>query len=344
MKTIQIACVLFCASLNLLSQNQKTTPVPPVRTCGTQIPDPAWDAWFNNEVANFIQKQQAERGTSSSSVQITSYMIPMVVHVLHKTSEGVGVGMNISQAQVNSQLTVLNQDYSATGLNIGNCPGTFTSTIGNTGVQFCLAKIDKSGGTMPEPGIDRIDWQAKGWTNPASFTTAGAVQSYFDGTIKPASIWNPNKYLNIWVADMSGSGLLGYATFPAGTTLTGMSGVETASTSGVVILTSGFGNTGNVAAPYDLGRTVTHEVGHWLGLRHIWGDGTCLTDYCNDTPPAQQANFGCPTFPHNSGVCSGNTTGEMTMNFMDYTDDGRTHSNCNANRNLPFATCNFYRL
>ncbi|HXB39327.1 MAG TPA: M43 family zinc metalloprotease [Bacteroidia bacterium] len=319
MKTLNLALILtLMVSLPCFSQKSIST-VPPVRNCGTPTPDPAWDAWFNQRVQEYIQKNYGNR--TQSTVQLTNYTIPMVVHVLHNTSEAVGSGMNISQAQVNSQLTVLNQDYSATGVNISSCPSTFTANIANTGIQFCLAKIDNNGNTMAEPGIDRVDWQAKGWTDPSSFTSSGAVQTYFDGTIKPASIWDPNKYLNIWVADMSGSGLLGYATFPAGTSLTGLSGVETASTSGVVILTTSFGNTGNVAAPYNLGRTVTHEVGHWLGLRHVWGDGTCLTDYCNDTPPAQQANFGCPAFPHNQGVCSGNTTGEMTMDFMDYSDD-----------------------
>lgn len=322
MKNLYLATAFALATSFAAFSQKPTTTVPPVRNCGTQIPDPAWDAWFNQQVEDFIQRQATERaGSGNNSVQITNYTIPMVVHVLHKTSETVGSGMNISQTQVNSQLTVLNQDYSKQGANLNNCPSTFTASVANTGIQFCLAKIDKNGNTMAEPGIDRIDWQAQGWTDPASFTSSSAVQTYFDGTIKPASIWDPNKYLNIWVADMSGSGLLGYATFPAGTSLTGLSGVETASTSGVVILTTAFGNTGNVAAPYNMGRTVTHEVGHWLGLRHIWGDGTCLTDYCNDTPPAQQANFGCPTFPHNQGVCSGNTTGEMTMNFMDYSDD-----------------------
>lgn len=320
MKNLNLAMVIALATSFTAFSQKPTATVPPVRNCGTQVPDAAWDAWFNQQVEDYVQRNYTNR-SGSNAVQITNYTIPMVVHVLHKTSEAVGSGMNISQAQVNSQLTVLNQDYSKQGQNLGNCPSTFTASIANTGIQFCLAKIDKNGATMSEPGIDRIDWQAKGWTDPSSFTSSSAVQSYFDGTIKPASIWDPTKYLNIWVADMSGSGLLGYATFPAGTSLTGLSGVETASTSGVVILTTAFGNTGNVAAPYNMGRTVTHEVGHWLGLRHIWGDGTCLTDYCNDTPPAQQANFGCPTFPHNQGVCSGNTTGEMTMNFMDYSDD-----------------------
>ena len=72
---------------------------------------------------------------------------------------------------------------------------------------------------------------------------------------------------------------------------------------------------------YNKGRTATHEVGHWIGLRHIWGDGNCATDYCNDTPIAQTSNFNCPTFPYHVGTCSGNTTGEMTMNYMDYTND-----------------------
>ena len=120
--------------------------------------------------------------------------------------------------------------------------------------------------------------------------------------------WNSTQYLNLWSCNMSG-GILGYAQFPGGT----------ASTDGVVILYSAFGRTGTVSAPYNKGRTATHEVGHWLNLRHIWGDANCGSDLVNDTPTHNTANYGCPTYPHLS-TCTGTPT-EMTMNYMDYTDD-----------------------
>ena len=122
------------------------------------------------------------------------------------------------------------------------------------------------------------------------------------------------------------SGILGFATFPNPGT-SGLLGLSppygTSTTDGLVMLNSSFGSIGTAVTnvPYHKGRTATHEIGHWMGLRHIWGDGTCATDYCNDTPPAQQSNFGCPSFPFNVGGCAGNTTGEMTMNYMDYTND-----------------------
>jgi hypothetical protein len=127
------------------------------------------------------------------------------------------------------------------------------------------------------------------------------------GGINPTS---PQEYLNIWVCNL-GNGILGYAQFPGGSW----------STDGVVILTSAFGtpSTGADAAPYNLGRTATHEVGHYLNLRHIWGDATCGSDLVDDTPTHNTANYGCPAAGHKS-TCTG-TPVEMTMNYMDYTDD-----------------------
>ena len=119
---------------------------------------------------------------------------------------------------------------------------------------------------------------------------------------------NPKTRLNLWVCNLA-NGILGYAQFPGGSS----------ATDGVVIDDNAFGSTGTVVAPYHLGRTATHEVGHWLNLRHIWGDATCGNDLVTDTPNHNAANFGCPGYPHYS-TCTG-TPVEMTMNYMDYTDD-----------------------
>ena len=118
---------------------------------------------------------------------------------------------------------------------------------------------------------------------------------------------DPTTKLNIWCCNLSG-GILGYAQFPGGR----------AATDGVVIDDNAFGNTGTAEAPYDLGRTATHEIGHWVNLHHIWGDASCGDDLVDDTPPALTANFGCPVYPHTTSC---NKTAEMTMNYMDYTDD-----------------------
>jgi hypothetical protein len=309
---------------------QQTTEYPIHRTCGTGAPSAEWDAWFNKEVEKFM-------ANDPNAKQMANYTIPVIVHVIHG-GQAVGTGINLSQAQINSQITVLNADFAGTGKNATNVPTVFASAKANCNVTFCMATKSPTGATLAEPGIERISYTSKGWTNPASFSTSSAFQSYMDGTIKPASIWDPTRYLNIWVSDCAGSvGLLGYATFPAGSTLTGLSGTGTASTDGVWCWVAAFGSkdiqpTGyypSGMAAYSYGRSATHEVGHWLGLRHIGGDGTCATDYCTDTPTQKGGfsggqfgqNFGCPTHPYvAASECSG-TTAEMFMNFMDYTDD-----------------------
>ena len=295
------------------------------RTCATPIPDDAWEEWFSKKVEEFIQDQK------SSKSQLTNYTIPVVFHILHN-GDAVGKIENISAAQVQSQITALNKDYSGTGS--GTIPTVFQSVkSGNTGIQFCLALRDVSGNTLAEPGIERINWSTKGWTDPSTQSSSGLI-SLFNNTIKPASIWDPTKYLNIWVCDATASGLLGFATIPAGSTLSGMgSGVETNKTSGVVLDYTAVGTTGAAQSPYKGGRTAVHEIGHWLGLRHISGDAPCGDDYCADTPPQNGGyaggqnglNYGCPTAGYSggtAGLCSGNTKGqEMFMNFMDYCDD-----------------------
>jgi hypothetical protein len=139
--------------------------------------------------------------------------------------------------------------------------------------------------------------------------------------------WDATQYLNLWVCNL-GQGLLGYAQFPGGN----------AKTDGVVILYSAFGNTGVVNPPYDKGRTATHEIGHWLNLRHIWGDdnGACTgSDLVDDTPNQGNYNFGCPSFPHKS--CSNGPNGDMFMNYMDYTDDACMYMFTNGQRDRSYA-------
>jgi hypothetical protein len=292
------------------------------RTCGTELPGAEWDAWFNKKVEEFKANQE------SGKSQMVNYTIPVIVHVIHG-GQNVGTFPNLAQGQINSQIAVLNADFAGTGLNNGNVPSVFAAAKANTGLSFCLATKNPTGGVLPEPGIDRINYTSKGWNNPASATYANPTtfQNYVNGTIKPGSIWDPTKYMNIWITDENvNTGLLGYATFPAGTGLIGISGFGTATTDGLWCWAKAFGSNsifpgGSYDGTYNKGRTATHEIGHWLGLRHIWGDGTCATDYCNDTPSAQTSNYGCPTHPYKLGTCAGNTTGEMFMNFMDYTDD-----------------------
>lgn len=280
------------------------------RGCGTEAPSEVWDKWFNAKVEEFKANQ------ASGKQAAIAYNIPVIVHIVHDGTAP-GSGANISAAQVQDQINILNADFAGTGLNSANTPSVFASLKANTNITFCLAKLTPTGSVMAEPGIDRIDRNAKGWTAPPYTST------YINGTIKPNSIWDPTLYLNMWVMDLGG-GLLGYATFPSGTGLTGLTGnFGTATTDGVVMLHNAFGSIGTAVsnAPYHKGRTTTHEVGHWIGLRHIWGDdGTACTgsDFCNDTPNQADENYGCPNFATNVS-CS--NAGDMSMNFMDYTDD-----------------------
>lgn len=337
---------------NLSITETEKTAAEKARRCGTQTPSKKWDEAFNKMVEDHKQDLLTGRATS------TTYTIPVVFHIIYNTGEAVGTGHNISQAQVNSQIPILNADYNGTGQYASGyasltsdghpafydyaaaptnsvSPSSIASNgsiaIGSSGITFCLAQKNPSGTTLTEPGIDRVAWSTiSGAQDPA---TASSLQSDFDNTIKPATIWDPTKYFNVWVSDGGSSGLLGYATFPpaSGSSTSGITpnwgesnSATPTSADGVWVNYTAVGNTGAAAAPYNLGRTLTHESGHWLGLRHIWGDGTCLTDYCNDTPPAAAANFvNCGTaYPYHSGTCTGNSPdGEMFMNFMDYSND-----------------------
>lgn len=323
--------------LTLTTAAQDLNRVIPHRSCGTEIPSPEWDNWFNGKVEEYKQ------ALATGKAQQVNYTIPVIVHIVHGPTFAAGQYPNLSVAQVNSQISVLNADFAGTGLNSGNLASTGFSVVGaaNAGITFCPATKDPSGFTLAEPGIDRIDYSSKGWSNPASFTSPSTFQNFINGTVKPGSIWDPTKYLNVWVTDCNQNvGLLGYATFPAGSGLTGIpGGAGTSLSDGVWIWSGAYGNTGTLAAPYDKGRTATHEIGHWLGLRHIGGDaasvsGDCnATDYCNDTPPqkggafggAYGQNYGGPAYPlHATGTLSCSAAapyGDMFMNFMDYTDD-----------------------
>lgn len=312
MKKNLLACLIaFGFAMNAQNNNSG-------RTCGTPILPQQFEDWLTEITPNTSARPPGTGTLQTQSV----FNIPVIVHIIHN-NEAVNTvfatsGNNLNAAQVVNQINILNKDFNGTNTDTILIPTIFKPLMGKFGVNFCLAVVNPTGGILPEPGIDRINRVSQGWTGfPYS-------QSYVDNTVKPNSIWDPNRYLNVWVCPLSGS-ILGYATFPAPGT-SGLSGLTgsfgTATTDGVVILNTAFGSIGTGQfGSYNLGRTMTHEVGHWIGLRHIWGDNTCAADHCNDTPPAQNANFGCPNYPYNVGVCSGNTTGEMTMNYMDYTDD-----------------------
>lgn len=228
-------------------------------------------------------------------------VIPVVVHVVYKTP-----AQNVSDAQVQSQIAVLNDDFRLRNADLASAPAPFRTLAGDARISFELATTDPDGNATD--GIVRVR------TGKDSFSST--VDDIKSAATDGSDAWPADQYLNLWVGprivNAMGQPLLGYAQFPGGP----------AATDGVVILHSAFGTTGTAAAPFDLGRTTTHEVGHWLNLRHIWGDdgtGCFGDDFIIDTPNQAGPNYGAPSFPHLS--CGNGPDGDMFVNYMDYVDD-----------------------
>lgn len=206
--------------------------------------------------------------------------IPVVVHVLYSNNSE-----NISDAQIASQIAVLNEDFTLQNSDASSVPALFADRVANSEITFTL------------------DQTIRKASSTATWGTNDAMKSSANGG---SNVVTPSTHLNIWVCNIGG-GILGYAQFPGGAS----------ATDGVVISPQYFGTTGSAQAPFDGGRTATHEVGHWLNLRHIWGDGRCKRDdFVADTPSSDQPNYGCPSFP--TTHCR---TTDMTMNYMDYVND-----------------------
>lgn len=292
----------------------------PVNRCLTMVHD-AFRRAMNprlgslDDFENWVDEKIRELPQRDFSGVIT---IPVVVHIIHN-GEAEGTGRNISDAQVISQINVLNEDYRR----MAGTPGYNTNPVGaDTEIEFCLAQRDPSGN--PTDGIIRWNRNTYGWSGPSyTYNPTGPIET----TIKPATIWDPTQYLNMWTVDFS-DGTLGYAQFPDDT---GLSGLDCdggdASTDGLVMAYDAFGDndpTGtfpDMSPPYDLGRTATHEIGHGFGLRHIWGDGNNCTadDYCNDTPNSNNELFNCPST--NTCTDPDGDPPDMPENYMSYADD-----------------------
>ena len=270
-------------------------------------PNAETDAQFETWLSKKNQERKAQRGLA------TNYTIPILFHIISQTNT-VGAGDNLSAAMINEQVLQLNKDFA----NLSNSQYPMAA---NTSIQFVLAKNDTLGNPLAEPGIQRINSTTKGWTD---YTTSGWTTPYVDTIVKPGSVWPANKYYNVWIVPNITNGsstLLGYSTFPASSTLTGLNNSETNITAGVVVKTSSIGSVFSPYAcgnSYGLGKTLTHETGHFFGLRHIWGDANCGDDFCGDTPVHFTNNSGVPSHPK-SNSCG--TPDEMFENYMDYTDD-----------------------
>ena len=202
--------------------------------------------------------------------------IPVIINILENSSG------DVTQAQINSQIDILNEDFNNNNPNTSGAPSEFAGLVANCDIKYVLA------------GVNRKNSSKSSWgTNDAmKLSSQGGID-----------VTDPSVNLNIWVCNIGG-GILGYAQFPGGSS----------TTDGVVIGMDYFGVTSGV---YGDGRTATHEVGHWLNLRHIWGDGRCRQDdFVADTPSSDRYNGGCPTYP--TVHCK---SADMTMNYMDYVYD-----------------------
>ncbi|MBD2714196.1 T9SS type A sorting domain-containing protein [Microvirga sp. STR05] len=273
--TTQAVAQRQCASMDVLERQLATDPNMAQRLQSIE-----------SQTRQFEANPTAQRGTALLGT------IPVVVHVLYSNANE-----NISDAQIASQIAVLNEDFRKLNSDVSKTPAAFAGLAADAGLQFVLAKRDPNGNATT--GIERKSSTKTTWG------TADAMKSTSTGGL---NAWPAGQYMNIWVCNIGG-GILGYAQFPGGP----------ASTDGVVIGPNYFGRTGYLSAPFDKGRTATHEVGHYLNLRHIWGDANCGNDLVSDTPTQQADNAGCPTFPRRT--CGNTTNGDMFMNYMDYTND-----------------------
>ena len=228
------------------------------------------------------------------SEQSGEIVIPVVIHVVWRTA-----AENISDDQIRSQIDALNADFSRQNPDFTQVPSVFAGRAAAAGIRFVLATVDPQG--RPTSGINRKQTTAQLWIN--------------DDRIKKASTggcdpWDSRQYLNIWVANLSSS-LIGFSTFPG----------APADKDGIVIRYNAFGTRGTLSPPFDRGRTLTHEAGHWLGLQHLWGDSPCGDDGVDDTPRQRTGNRGIPQFPRVNTGCDNGPYGDMFMNFMDFSDD-----------------------
>jgi hypothetical protein len=297
-KFICFAIIFSCLNLTAQENNNEQ-----LRNCATDEynaqllinnPNMMGSDSFERQMAPKIEaiKRQLESG-ASRALQFT---IPVVVHVIHN-GEPIGTGANISDAQVLSQIQVLNEDFRRiTGSNgFNNDPDG-----ADVEVEFCLAKQDPEG--CVTTGIDRVNMSAVSttWSGPGGNT---------DSVLKPATTWDASQYMNMWSVNFADGSLLGYAQFPGGP----------ANTDGVVSNYTYFGSNDapgvSIPGNFNLGRTMTHEVGHYLALFHTFQGGCAGGDQCADTPAVDNANFGCPTTHQSCGDL------DMVRNYMDYTND-----------------------
>lgn len=300
--------ILFTLLANTVPAQERCATVPYekmlIRQGYRQETEKAFEEWLKYRLEN----RRAPFGTGG--IQSAPYQIPVVIHVIHK-GEALGTGVNISDAQILSQLSVLNKDFNRLNTDASSTPAEFLGVAGSLEIEFILAKRNPEG--VATTAINRKQGSKSTWSISDNYE------------LKSQSYWPAEDFLNIWVTDLSG-GYLGYAQTP----VSSLPGMENSSnnrlTDGVVVDYRAFGSIDdgpfNLDPQYNKGRTLTHEMAHFLGVRHIWGDdegeaNECGgTDYVDDTPNQAISTSGCPAHPR--ATCSSN---DMFQNYLDYTND-----------------------
>ncbi|AEH00612.1 T9SS-dependent choice-of-anchor J family protein [Lacinutrix sp. 5H-3-7-4] len=294
-----------------------------------QYPSRVNSAEFEAWIAPKLAQYKADRAAGKTMPPV--FNIPVVIHIIHNgdpiNTNGLPGNENISDAQALSQIQVMNEDYRR----LANTPGGANTTglAQDIEINFCIAQQDPFG--SPTTGIVRHNITPPSNTSAATddWETRADTEN-----MKTTTQWDPEMYLNMWTIKAGGlpinqggqQGLLGYAQFPSNS---GLAGINTnggaANTDGVVASYDAMGtlaeNDGSFILnnQYNLGRTMTHEVGHWLGLRHIWGDGDCSADdFCADTPISGNPNYTCNLSADSCPTSAGN---DQVQNYMDYTND-----------------------
>lgn len=279
--------------------------------CGTVALEEKYRPLIGESVQEFedwVQKKELQRilmkyqAFAAGRVQATVYTVPVVVHVLHQGEE-YGVGSNIPDEQIFSQIQTLNQDFRRLNPDTTETRDIFEPVAADSEIQFVLAQRDPEG--LPTTGIVR---------------SRAGQESYQIGEeeeLSAISYWDPDKYLNVWVTNLK-SGLLGFAQFPVSDFLGLQQDVINSFYPDGVTIDYEFFGTGYNTNDFSRGRTVTHEIGHYFGLRHIWGDGGCNTDdYLEDTP-RQDGPGSSAACQLSRATCN---SVDMVENYMDYSPD-----------------------